>query len=148
MKSEVYFLKYAFPCARVAVDVQKVMTEEEYAMIEDAVKNDKVLDREVIERLFPKAFRELHKLADDPWKVEVIRDYFWNKHDKTITPSLPPTVKRLCVVKKGKIEKKLGEAFRVRIDDDDVRVVLALYDAEVGDEAMIHYGYAVEKFNP
>ena len=145
MLPEVYFLKYAFPCARVLVDVRKTISKEEWENIKNAVENEKPLRREYLEKTFSKAFIGLKKISDNYWDVKVIRDYFWNKHEFEISNDLPPTIQRLCVVKKGKIVKKIGDYYRVDLGDGDVRIVDALYPAEEGDNAMIHYGYAVEK---
>jgi hypothetical protein len=146
MLPEVYFLRYAFPCARVLVDVRKTISEEEWLKMKQAVETDTALDREYLEKTFPVAISRIKKINPDPWNVDVIREYFWNRHAKEISKDLPPMVRRLCVVKKGKIEKQIGDVFKVNLGNGDIRNVNTLYkNAAVGDTVMVHYGYAVEK---
>ena len=146
MLPEVYFLRYAFPCARVLVDFRKTLTEEEYDKMREAVENDTPLPREYLEKTFPKAMMGLKKISKDYWNVATIRKYFCECHEEMLSTDLPPLVKRLCVVKPGKLVAEVKGFFRVDLGCGDVRVVTPLYkDAKVGDTAMIHYGYAVEK---
>ncbi|MFH1063752.1 MAG: hypothetical protein V1729_01590 [Candidatus Woesearchaeota archaeon] len=150
MLPEVYFLRYAFPCARVLVDFRKTLTEEEYEEMRKAVENDMPMDREYLADKFDHAFEGIRKVSEDVWNIDNIREYFWNKHKDHLSPDLPQIICRLCVVKKGVLSKKIekdGEIFfRADLGSGDVRVVVPLYkDAREGDTAMIHYGYAVEK---
>jgi len=146
MLPEVYFMRYAFPCARVLVDFRKKITEEEWLKMKDAVDNDTPLEREYLESLFTNAVKGLKQISDDYWRIEVIREYFWNRHEENLSKDLPPMMKRLCTVKKGKLEKKIDDVFVVDLGEGDVRNVHALYkNAEVGDTVMVHWGYAVEK---
>jgi hypothetical protein len=146
MLPEVYFLRYAYPCARVLVDFRKTITEQEFEKLGEAVKNGTPVDRAYLEKIFDHAFEGVKKVSEDVWNVDTIREYFWNRHEAHLSQDLPPTIKRLCVVKRGKLVKEIKRVFRVDLGDGDVRVVVPLYkDAKVGDTAMIHYGYAVEK---
>ena len=146
MLPEVYFLRYAFPCARVLVDVRKTITEEEWEKMKEAVETETPMDRAYLEKTFPVAIERIKKINPDPWSVETIREYFWNRHAEAISKDLPPMIRRLCVVKKGKLNKQIGDVFTVDLGDGDVRNVQVLYPgAKVGDTVMVHYGYAVEK---
>lgn len=146
MLPETYFLKYAFSCARVLLDIRKTITVEDYEHLRKAVETDTPLPREYLEKTFPKAIEGLKKIAPNYWDIRVIREYFWNQHEKHISKDLPPVVKRLCVVKKGRITKQIGRYFQVDLGGGDIRAVNALYpNAKQGDEVMVHYGYAVEK---
>ncbi len=146
MLPEVYFMRYAFPCARVLVDFRKTMTEEEYERMREAVENDTPLPREYLEKTFPKAFERLRQTREDFWNVETIREYFCEGHEAMLSKDLPPLVRRLCVVKPGKLVKEIKGFFRADLGGGDVRIVAPLYKgAKEGDTAMIHYGYAVEK---
>ncbi|MFC1742198.1 hypothetical protein ACFL3V_06700 [Nanoarchaeota archaeon] len=139
-------MRYAFPCARVLVDFRKTLTEEEYEKMQEAVENDRPLPRDYLEEKFCKAVEGLRKIREDFWDVETIREYFWSEHEEMLSTDLPPTVKRLCVVKRGKLVKEVKGYFRADLGDGDVRIVIPLYKGvAVGDNAMIHYGYAVEK---
>lgn len=143
---EVYFMRYAFPCARVLVDIRKRITEKEWEEMKKAVETDTPMEKSYLEKTFVKAIEGMKKISHDYWNTETIREYFWNRHEEQISKDLPPTIRRLCVVKKGKLEKKIGNVFKANLGDGDVRNVLALYkDAQAGDTVMVHYGYAVEK---
>jgi hypothetical protein len=146
MLPEVYFLRYAFPCARVLVDVRKTITEEDWLKLKKAVETDTPITRERLEQIFPVAIERLKKISANYWNIAVIREYFWNKHEEAISRDLPAMIKRLCPVCKGKIIKQTGDVFKVDLGNNDIRNVNALYnDAKVGDTVMVHYGYAVEK---
>jgi len=146
MLPEVYFLRYSFPCARVLVDLRKTITEEEFEKLQEAVETDTPVDREYLEKIFDHAFEGIKKVSADVWNVDTIREYFWNRHEEHLSSDLPPTIKRMCVVKPGKLVKEIKGFFKVDLGGGDERVVAALYKgAAVGDTAMIHYGYAVEK---
>jgi hypothetical protein len=145
MLPEVYFLRYAFPCARVLVDFRKTLSEEEFEKMQKAVENDTPMPREYLEKVFHHAVKGLKKLNEDFWDVEVIREYFCEGHEEMLSEDLPATVKKLCVVKPGKLVKEIKGYFRADLGGGDVRVVVPLYkDAKVGDTAMIHYGLLKE----
>ena len=150
MLPEVYFLRYAFPCARVLVDFRKTLTEKEYDGLQQAVETDTPIRRDFLEDKFAKAIQGMKKISEDYWTVDTIREYFWNRHEENLSPDLPELITRLCVVRKGRLEKKIEKEgqtfFRVDIGSGDLRIVIPLYErAKEGDLATIHYGYAVEK---
>ncbi|NQU78483.1 hypothetical protein HQ545_01815 [Candidatus Woesearchaeota archaeon] len=146
MLPEVYFLRYAFPCARVLVDFRKTITEKEYEDMQRAVEEDRPLSRDYLEKIFFKAFEGMRKIDDDCWNVRTIREYFCEGHEDMLSTDLPPTIRRLCVVRPGKLVKEIKGFFKADLQDGDVRIVSALYkEAKVGDTAMVHYGYAVER---
>ena len=147
MLPEVYFMRYAFPCARVLVDFRKKITEEEWQEMKKAVETDTPMDRSYLEKTFTKAFIELKRISPEKyWSIETIREYFWHRHTEAISPDLPAMIKRLCLVKKGKLEKQIGDVFKANLGDGDIRNIHALYkNAKVGDTVMVHYGYASEK---
>jgi len=146
MLPEVYFLRYAFPCARNLVDLRKTMTEEEYEVMRKAVETDTPMDREYLEKTFKKAVQGFKKISEDFWRIEVIREYFWKQHEENLSKDLPPMVRRLCLVRKGTLIKQFGKAFKVVFDDEETRIITPLYkDAKVGDKVMVHYGHAAEK---
>lgn len=147
MLPEVYFLRYAFPCARVLVDIRRTVTEEEFQEMEKAVKTDKPMSREYLEKTFIKAIAGLKKINPvNYWNIETIREYFWNRHEEQISHDLPAMIRRLCLVKKGMLEKQTGDVFRANLGDGDIRNIHALYPgAKTGDQVMVHYGCASEK---
>lgn len=139
-------MRYAFPCARVLVDVRKVITEDEWLKMKEAVEKDIPMDRAYLERLFANAFKGLKKISDDYWRIEVIREYFWHRHEENLSQDLPSMIKRLCVVRKGQLVKQFGDVFKVDFDDGETRMIHTLYpNPQIGDRVMVHYGYAAEK---
>ncbi|MBW2965329.1 hypothetical protein KY363_07770 [Candidatus Woesearchaeota archaeon] len=143
-------MRYAFPCARVLVDFRKTLSEEEYADMQDAVEHDRPMDRKFLEQKFTKAMEGLRRISDNVWDVDVIYEYFCVRHEDNLSKDLPEIINKLCVVKPGKLVKRLEKDgktfFRADLGDGDVRIVIPLYkEAAEGDTAMIHYGYAVEK---
>ncbi len=149
MLAEVYFLRYAFPCARVLVDIRKKITEQEWLDLKNAVETNTPVNRSYLERTFTKAIAGLKKInPTNYWDIKVIREYFWHQHEKQISNDLPPMIRRLCQIKKGRLVKQFGNIFQADLGEGDIRNVMALYpDAKIGEFAMIHYGYAVEKVN-
>ena len=114
--------------------------------MEKAVDTDTPLEREYLEKTFPVAIERIKEINPDPWNVETIREYFWNRHEQSISKDLPLMIRRLCVVKKGKLVKQIGNVFKADLGNGDIRNLNVLYkDAKVGDTVMVHYGYAVEK---
>jgi len=146
MKPEVYFLKYAFPCAQVLRDIRKTITEEEYQKIQKAALNNESLPREYLEKIFEKAVKGMKKISEDIWDIKTIREYFHGiLHNETISKDLPPTIRRLCRIRKGKVIAIKENVLIVDLEDEK-RNLIPLYDnPKVGNEVFIHYGYAVEK---
>lgn len=149
MLPEVYFLRYSFPCARVLVDFRKTLSESEYDKMKQAVETDAPMPRDHLEKIFFHAVDGLKKTAGEGnkyWTVLNMREYFWNRHEEHLSTDLPPIVCRLCVVKPAKLVKEIKGYFKAELEGGEERIVEALYKgAAVGDTAMIHYGYAVEK---
>ena len=73
MLPEVYFLRYAFPCARVLVDFRKTISEKEYEDMQKAVENDEPMPREYLEKVFHKAIDGMKCIDKDCWNIETIR---------------------------------------------------------------------------
>jgi hypothetical protein len=122
------------------------MTEEEYAEMRKAAETDTPMDRAYLEKTFTNAFKGFKKISEDYWRIDVIKEYFWHRHEENLSKDLPPMTRRLCLVRKGTLVKKIGKHFKVVFEDGEARVVIPLYrDAKVGDQAMIHYGHAAEK---
>ena len=57
----------------------------------------------------------------------------------------PATLKELCRVQKAKVIRKKGDVLIVEFGSKKRPVMSDFVNADVGDEVMIHYGYAVEK---
>lgn len=151
MKTEVYFLRYAFPCAHVLCKVRKEISDEDYKKMEKAAANGEVLPRAYLEKVFFRAFKRIEKIADemkeDKWDKEVIKEYFVNRHNDFVHNSEnPETFKEMCKVQKAEILEIKDGKLLVRYDNK-MREVKGDYieNAKAGDKVTIHYSYAVEK---
>ncbi len=156
MHPEIYFLKYAFPCSFV-LKKRKEITEKEFNLLQDSVTNGKILPRRFLEKIFFRAFRRIEKLAQemskDKWDIEVLRKYFFVRHNCVIDNGqdeyrrAPEVLKSLCKVHKAKIIQVNEDSLVVEYDGRKKRVVSKLLVPEVveGNLVTIHYGYAVEK---
>ncbi len=155
MQPEVYFLKYAFPCAEVLKDLGKI-TQDDVDKVRDAAFNQVALPSEYLMKIFSAAAKRLQKvypLKDGFWDIPTIRKYFQEEHNQIIDRRegeyayLGPTIKELCKVVMAKVIRKEGDVLIVEYGEDRKRrVVSALYDDPLlGDLVFIHYGFAVEK---
>ncbi len=146
MLPEQYFLRYAFPCAQVLLDLKRI-TQADYDKLKNAVLNNEVLSRVYLEKIFVKAVTGMRTVSEDIWDVNVIKEYFHNKHDEMISKDLPPTIQKLCKVKEGILVAKNEPAFIAKLGSEK-RNVFALYEKpKIGDRVIIHYWYAVERIS-
>ena len=151
MKSEVYFIKYAFPCSHILCDVRGEITNDEFEKMRIAALNDEVLDRKFLEKIFFRAFERIAKLAEeigkDKWDIEVIREYFRVRHNPILDKSdYPESFKKMCKVHEASVLEDLGDEAIVLYDGGKRRVKKDyLPDIKVGDRVTIHWQYAVEK---
>ncbi len=86
--TEEFFLKYAFPCAHVLLQV-KAITQEQYDELENSAKTGNTPSRQVMEESFPAAFRRIKQLArdmniEDHWDMKVMKEYWHNSHNINI----------------------------------------------------------------
>ena len=156
MRSEVLFLKYAFPCAFV-IRQRGEINEEEFKRLEEAAIHNKVLPREMLERIFFRAFERIKIVAQsmkrDIWDAEVIRAYFVKKHNAIIDEGMysyataPPSLKDLCKVHKATVKDIKDDILIVEYGTGKRRPVMKslVPNAKKGDKVTIHYGYAIEQ---
>lgn len=155
MQPEVLFLKYAFPCSFIIMQRNEI-TQEEFNMLENAAKHDKVIPREILERVYKRAFEKIKIVAKemnkDHWDIEVIKEYFVKRHNDMIDKGMfdygkaPATLKKLCKIHKATVLEVKDDMLIVSYPEGK-RVVMNHFvkDAKVGDIVTIHYGYAIEK---
>jgi hypothetical protein len=82
---ESFFLKYAFPCAHVLVQVG-AMSEENHERLEASAKGGDLPSRDVLESSFPAAFRRIREVAidmniEDYWDMRVMKAYWHGDHN-------------------------------------------------------------------
>ena len=87
MRPENFFLRYAYPCAYIAMDKGEISSEE-LAFLEDVAVNNKEITREKLEKVFHRAFSYIDKLAakmgKTRWDIDVIKEYFYRNHNEVI----------------------------------------------------------------
>ncbi|NQV08489.1 hypothetical protein HQ529_01405 [Candidatus Woesearchaeota archaeon] len=154
MKVENYFLRYAFPCAFIINEMNEV-DKETVEMLEKAAIEQKVLDRELLEKIFFRAFEKIQVLADemgkDKWDYDVMKTYFRERHNQDIDNGVgyyktaPKAIKELSKVFEAEIVDKRDGFFIVQYNGK-TRTVSDLFvsNAKKGDKVTIHYGFAVE----
>ncbi len=62
MKVENYFLRYAYPCAYILLQLKEI-SQEELDELEDVAVNNKEISRERLEKTFHNAFHYIEELA-------------------------------------------------------------------------------------
>lgn len=154
MRVENYFLRYAFPCAFI-IKQRGEINKEEYDKLFDIAVNNKLVEREKLEKIFFRAFKYINELAKekkrDKWDFEVIKEYFLKKHNELIKQGIgvyknaPKTLKDLSKVNEAEIINKKGNILEVKFNNKK-RFVSNVFvpDAKIGDKVRIHYGFAVE----
>lgn len=152
---EVFFLRYAFPCAfvlRERGEVDDVVVSE----LEGAALAGRVLPRAFLERVFKKAFGRMRRVAVelklDVWDARVVKEYFRGRHNEFIAAGdgyyaqAPSDIRRLCRVEAAVVEGVRDGVLLVRYGGGERAVNGAfVLGAKPGDRVTIHYGYAVEK---
>lgn len=156
MESEVLFLKYAFPCSFILRQREEI-SQEQFNELEDAAINNKILSRELLEKIFFRAFKRMKPIAEelnkDKWSIEVIKEYFITGHNKIIQEGqstykkAPDSLRNLCQVHRAKILQIKENVLIVEYDNGKRRPVLndLIPKVKEGDFVTIHYGYAAEK---
>ena len=117
-RPEVYFLKYAFPCAFIGLQRGR-FDKAIYRRLEKAAVGDGVLSFKEFAKYFPAAIRRISALKKrtgyKKWNAELIRDYFWNEHNKLIDAGegdykyAPESLRDLCKVIEGQVVSIKGE---------------------------------------
>jgi len=154
MKAEVFFLKYAYPCAFIAQQRGEI-DEKQMEELENAAVNEIALPREKLEKIFFRAFRRIETIAKelgkDRWDMDVLKEYFLVRHSGMVEDSfelgkdIPRTLKELCKIHIGEVVEKKNDVLKVRFNDKTRNVLgILVPNAKVGDRVTLHYGYAVE----
>ena len=157
--TEEFFLKYAFPCAHVLLQV-KAITQEQYDELENSAKTGNTPSRQVMEESFPAAFRRIKQLArdmniEDHWDMKVMKEYWHNSHNINIEEGegsysdFPESFCDFCKTHIAEVIQILPEGFLLIKYNETTRPVSGDYipDAKIGDKVRIHHAYAIEKIN-
>lgn len=107
MPVEVYFLKYAFPCAFITLQRGRI-SQSEFEMLERAAIAGAVVARADLERIFAPAMRRLRKLAEkkgyEMWSRELVAEYYFTNHNRIIDEgegdygNAPEVLRELCKI--------------------------------------------------
>jgi hypothetical protein len=157
IKPEVYFLKYAFPCAFISLQRGKIDKKTYQKLEKGAVKGEELSFKE-LKKYFPAAFARIENLKSrkgyKKWDIDLIRDYFWNEHNVLIRQKkedykyAPKSLCDLCKVFKGRVVMAdSADHAVVKLENGKKRAVMTKLTGKlsVGDKVMVHYGYAVER---
>jgi len=155
---EVYFLKYAFPCAFISLQRGRI-DQSEYEMLEDAAINNRVIPKEQLEEVFVPAIRRMKRLADkmdlDVWSRVLLEEYYIKQHNQIIDEGIedyahaPEVLRELCKVRMAEIIEVKGDLAVAKLENGKDRAVQSdlVGMLKVGDKVMVHYGYVVEKLS-
>jgi hypothetical protein len=154
---EKFFLKYAFPCANVLVDMGEI-SQEQFERVEQACKNNEQVSKKELEELFKAAFRRIKQIAkemeiEDYWDKKVIEEYWHRNHNVIIDEedgnykNFPQSFCDFCKVHIAKVEQIISPELALIGYGNTKRPIFTLFvpDLKVGDKIRIHHAYAVEK---
>lgn len=158
MSPELYFLRYAFPCAFIKLQQGK-LTKKLYDSLHEAALGKKAVTKAGLMKVFPLALGHIEQIATEKkinkWSVEAIKEYFWEKHDDVIEAgegfyaSAPKVLCELCRVAPAEVLRRGGNWAVVKFANNKSRSVLTelVPGLKKGDRVMVHYGYVVEKLD-
>jgi len=157
MEPEVYFIRYAYPCAHILCTVRGDVSEGEFKEMEMAAIQNRVMDREYLEKVFFRAFNRINKIAEemgkDRWDIDVIREYFVGRHNNVLMDSdYPESFREMCKTYLAEVvsmeeDGEVTVKYHSELGGEKKRKVKKDYfpELKVGDKVMIHWQYAVEK---
>ncbi len=155
MPVELYFLKYAFPCAFITLQRGRISSAE-FKRLEDAAVNNKIVLRQDLERIFAPAMRRLKKLSNETglkmWSRDLLEEYYFNNHNVIIEEGegdygkAPEILRELCKIFPAIVESVQKETAVAVLPNGRKRAVntCLVGPVKLGDKVMIHYGYVAE----
>lgn len=155
--AEEFFLRYAFPCAHVLLQVG-AMTKEQYEELKNGAKNGKPPTKQIMESSFPSAFRRIKHLAkemniEDSWDMRVMKEYWHNNHNINIDEGegsysdFPESFCDFCKTHVAEVLQILPKGFLLIKYNETIRPVSGdyIHDIKIGDKVIIHHAYAIER---
>jgi hydrogenase maturation factor len=147
MKSEILFLKYAFPCSFVLLSRGEI-TEEEHKLIYKSAKERKMyLPKERIEKIFWRAVEHVKNISD----LNSVQEYWWFDHNRKIKAekfkSIPKNLIKECFVVPCEVVA-ISDGYAIvksKFLDKNVRVKKDFVNVKIGDKVTKHYDYLCEK---
>ena len=158
LSPESYFLRYAYPCSFMLVDLGKI-TNKKRQELEKRLLLGQPVPRQELEKIFAAAFKRLRQIASemkkDCWDLDVIKEYFFGERHNDfidrldgIYAELGPSLRELCKVHKAQVIDKRGNVITVKYDGVARNVFSTLVpDAKPGDRVTVHWAFAIEKIS-
>jgi hydrogenase maturation factor len=155
MTAGVYFLKYAYPAAGSCILYGKDKIKE----LEIMVRKEQEPEREELERLFPKAFQRIKRLAEkigkNYWDLEVIKEYWLREHNRLIDAKEDgyeqggmhdDNTREFCKISLTEVlDVEQEEGIRVKAEYLGKQMWLRSFiKPKIGDRVTVHKGFVVE----
>jgi hydrogenase maturation factor len=144
MKSEIFFLKYAFPCSFVLLSRGEI-TDEEYQLLYKSAKEGKLyLPIEKIEDIFWRAMKFIGSIKES----RRVKKYWWFNHNKHIKMEKIKNVNNLqCMVIPCEILSISNNEAIVKSPflEKEEKLKTDFVKINAGDKVTKHYDYVCEK---
>jgi hydrogenase maturation factor len=144
MKSEIFFLKYAFPCSFVLLS-RKEITPEEHELLYKSAKDEKLyLPVKRIESIFWRAMKFIGSIKD----LKAVQKYWWFDHNKYLKQEKFKNVdNKQCMIIPCEVVSVSNDKATVKSTflDRDEKLKLDFVDVKVGDKVTKHYDYVCGK---
>jgi len=146
MKSEMFFLKYAFPCSFVILS-RKEITHEEHKLLYKSAKEEKLyLSIKKIESVFWHAMKFIDSIKD----LKAVQKYWWFDHNKYLKQKKFKNVgNKECMIIPCEVVSVSNDKATVKsmFLDKNERLKLDFVGVKVGDKVTKHYDYVCEKIS-
>lgn len=152
-EGKIFFMKYAFPCARVFLEKGKIDEKTYYRL-----KNFEEIEEELIKKIFPTAFEDINSLAremkSDVFDIEVQERYWYEGHNKALSKKYKGLEQylgeqmTLCRIFPAKIKKISSNIGLIEYSEGQRLVNLDfIKEPKENDLVSIHYKYAPERID-
>jgi len=145
MKPKILFLRYGIGCIKNEIERNRLVK---------IILEEKNIEDEEIDRLFPNAVKRIKTIAKNrnPWSYEVIEEYWQIHHNRMIDRGLDgfehhgDSQKDFCKVHLAEVKEVSGNHYVVKYSNIEKRVLnVILQGINIGERIYIHRGYAVKK---
>ena len=147
MKSEIFFLKYAFPCSFVLLSRGEINQRERKLLYKSAKEEKLYLPIEKIEKIFWRALEFAGSISD----LNSVQNYWWFDHNKYLKlkkfKSIGNELMKECLVIPCRVVSVSENKVRVKSPflDKIVELKTDFVDVRLGDKVTKHYDYVCEK---
>jgi hypothetical protein len=151
MIPEIYFLRYARPCADFMAQ-RKEISINDLKRLDGMLSGEIAPDRAYIEKIFYRAILPLQRISCNYWSIPVLKKYFHEEHNKCIDQKMPGFEhltgfqKELCKVYEAEITNVFADHYEAFYSGSKKNILKGwVNDAKIGDSVFVHYAMAVEK---